>query len=450
MSVAEVIDDGIVRIPYAPRPQFVSFHARKQRFAVLVCHRRAGKTIACVNDLVRAALRSTRDAPKFAYIGPTYAQTKSVAWEYLLKACGPLFKYGAKANQSELRVDLPNGGQVRLFGADNYDALRGLRLDGAVLDEFADFDPRAWSEVIRPALSDRRGFAVFIGTPKGHNAFHEIWVKAQSDPDWFHLMLKASDSVPINDRAVGDKGLEWAADNGYLISDELRLLKQDQTEEEYAQEYECSFEAAVKGAYYGKQMAAAHEQKRIGQVSHDPGGQVWTSWDMGIRDATAIWFAQLAGREIHLIDYYEATGQDIPHFVRMIREKPYVYAGHIVPHDARMREYSIGKNRIEVLQSLGLTNVQVCPRHEIEDGISAVRLMLPRCWFDAIRCKRGIDALTLYHSNWSEKLAALQSQPVHDWASHGADSFRYLAMGLGRGPGSSFNRKLIYPKSSYA
>ncbi|HEY6021428.1 MAG TPA: hypothetical protein VIY48_16435, partial [Candidatus Paceibacterota bacterium] len=153
--------DGVVRINYQPRPQFLSFHKRAQRFACLVCHRRAGKTVACVHELQRAALRSTKEAPRFAYIGPTYQQTKSVAWDYLTRAAGPLFEYGAKANQSELRIDYPNGSQVRLFGADNYDALRGLRLDGVVLDEFADIDPRAWTEVIRPALSDRRGFAVF-------------------------------------------------------------------------------------------------------------------------------------------------------------------------------------------------------------------------------------------------------------------------------------------------
>lgn len=442
--------DGVVRINYSPRPQFVSFHKRAQRFACLVCHRRAGKTVACVHELQRAALRSTKDAPRFAYIGPTYSQTKSVAWDYLMRAAGPLFEFGAKSNTSELRVDYPNGSQVRLFGADNYDALRGLRLDGVVLDEFADFDPRAWSEVIRPALSDRRGFAVFIGTPKGHNAFYEIWTKAQADPDWFSLMLKASDSVPINDQLLTKHGLDWATDHGLLLSDELKLLRQDMSEEEYAQEYECSFEAAVKGAYYGKQMAAAHEQKRVTGVPHDPAQQVWTSWDLGMRDATAIWFYQTAGREIHLIDYYEATGQDLAHYVRHLKDKPYVYGGHIVPHDAQARELGTGKNRIEVLQSLGLNGVQVCPRHSKEDGISAVRMLLPRCWFDAQKCKRGIEALTLYRSNWNEKLEALQSSPVHDWTSHCADSMRYLAMGMGLGAGRNFTRKLIYPKSSYA
>jgi hypothetical protein len=440
----------VVRINYQPRPQFMSFHEREERFACLVCHRRAGKTVACVHELQRAALRSTRDAPRFAYIGPTYSQTKSVAWDYLMRAAGPVFQYGAKSNTSELRVDYPNGSQVRLFGADNYDALRGLRLDGVVLDEFADFDPRAWSEVIRPALADRQGFAVFIGTPKGHNAFYERWVQAQNDPSWFALMLKASDAVPINDALAEKYGNEWAADRGLLLSGELKILRADMADEEYAQEFECSFEAAVRGAYYGKQMAAAHEQKRITGVPYDAASQVWTAWDLGMRDATAIWFMQTVGREVHLVDYYENTGVDLAHYVKKLKEKPYVYAGHIVPHDAQARELGTGKTRIEVLQSLGLANVTVAARHKIEDGINAVRVLLPRCWFDKTRCARGIEALTLYRSAWNDKLEALQSTPVHDWTSHAADAFRYLAMGLGRGAGSNFSRKIVYPKIGIA
>src|SRR5690242_4084261 len=217
--------DGIVRINYVPRSWFRPFHDRTQRFACLVCHRRAGKTVACVNELLKRALQTKHEASLFAYIGPTYSQTKRVAWDYLKRAAGPIFPYGAKVNNSELRVDLPNGAQVRLFGADNYDALRGLRLDGVVLDEFADFDPRAWSEVIRPALADRRGFAVFIGTPKGHNAFYDQWIKAQSDPDWYTMMLKASETVPENDKLVKKYGFEWAAEQGLLLSEEISAMR---------------------------------------------------------------------------------------------------------------------------------------------------------------------------------------------------------------------------------
>lgn len=315
-----------------------------------------------------------------------------------------------------------------------------------MLDEFADFDPRAWSEVIRPALADRRGFAVFIGTPKGHNAFYDQWVKAQSDPEWYTLMLKASETMPANDELAEKYGRDWAAEQGLLLSEEVAQMRSgDLTDEEYDQEFECSFEAAVKGTYYGKHMAKAHSEGRITGVPYDPAAQVWTSWDLGIRDATAIWFAQYVGREIHFIDYLENTGVDLGFYVRQIKDKPYVYAGHIVPHDAQAKELGTGKTRLEVLESLGLQGLRVATIHRVEDGINAVRTILPRSWFDAKKCQRGVHALTLYRSDYDEQLKTVNPRPIHDWTSHAADSIRYFAM-ANRGPGSSFNRKIVYPR----
>lgn len=416
-----------VDLGYRARPQFIPFHKRSQRFACIVSHRGAGKTVACIHDLLDAGLR--KPDGRFAYIAPTYRQAKAVAWDYLRTACAPLFALGAKVNESELRVDLPEGGQVRLYGADNYDALRGLHLDGAVLDEFADFDPRAWRQVIRPALTQKHGFAVFIGTPKGRNEFYDRWLEAQKDSDWFSMMLKASES-------------------GLVSQDELESAKRQLSDEEYAQEFECSFEAAIVGAYYGKLMADA--EKRICGVPYDPSVQVWTAWDLGISDATAIWFAQIVGREIHLIDYYEASGVDLGHYVREIKNKPYVYGGHFVPHDAQAKELGTGKTRLEVLEGLGLRNISVCPLHRVEDGINAVRVMLPRSWFNAQKCERGIEALKLYRSEYDEKLRTLRPHPVHDWASHPADAMRYLAMSIDKLVDvNTFNRKIIYPKEAF-
>jgi hypothetical protein len=162
-------------IDYQEREQFFRFHDRTERFACIVTHRRAGKTVACIHDLQGGAIQSNKMKPRFAYLSPFLRQSKAVAWDYLRSAMAPLRAIGASAHESELRVDYPNGGQVRLYGADNPDALRGIYLDGIVLDEFADMDPRVWSEIIRPALADRQGWAVFIGTPKGRNAFFELW-----------------------------------------------------------------------------------------------------------------------------------------------------------------------------------------------------------------------------------------------------------------------------------
>ena len=362
-----------------------------------------------------------------------------VAWDYLRDAAGPIMPYGATVNISELRVDYPNGSRVRLFGADNYDTLRGLSLSGAVLDEFADFDPRAWPEVIRPALSDRQGNAAFIGTPKGHNAFYEIAQRARKNEDgnWYFLEIKASDAVPLND------SLPDAHERNLVTSEELGLARKEMSEDQYNQEYECSFEAAIKGSYYGK-IINDFPKERIGKIPYDPAVQVWTSWDLGIRDSTAIWFAQVVGKEIRLIDYYENSGTDLGHYTTLLQRKPYTYAGHIVPHDAQAKELGTGKSRLEVLESLGLRTARVAPMHRVEDGINAVRVMLPRCWFDNGNCERGIEALRLYHAEYDDKLKALRAHPVHDWTSHAADSFRYLAMTLDSVKKSDFYRKLEY------
>ncbi|HVI65113.1 MAG TPA: hypothetical protein VM910_21395 [Bradyrhizobium sp.] len=199
-----------------------------------------------------------------------------------------------------------------------------------------------------------------------------------------------------------------ASETGLIAESELALARRDLSEDQYAQEFECSFDAAIVGSYYGKLMARAEQDQRIAPVPYDPAALVWTSWDLGIRDATAIWFAQVIGREIRIIDYYEASGVDLGHYVREIGARPYVYAGHIVPHDAQAKELGTGKSRLEVLQSLGLKNISIAPLHRVEDGINAVRVFLPKRWFDAKKCARGIDALKLYRAEYDDKLQALR------------------------------------------
>jgi hypothetical protein len=189
----------------------------------------------------------------------------------------------------------------------------------------------------------------------------------------------------------------------------------------------------------------AEQDKRIGNVPYEPTAMVWTAWDLGIRDATAIWFAQVVGREIRIIDYYEAAGVDLGHYVREINARPYVYAGHIVPHDAQARELGTGKSRLEVLESLGLKTITLAPLHRIEDGINAVRVFIPKCRLDEQKCRRGLDALKLYRSDYDDKLQVLRPGPVHDWTSHAADAFRYLAMTLDRRAAhSGFYRRIEY------
>lgn len=376
-------------------------------------------------DLIDAALRCEKPSPRFAYVAPYYAQAKDVAWQYVKQYGGRI--PGSATHESELRLDLPNGGRVRLYGAENYDRLRGLYFDGVVLDEAGDMDPRAWPEVIRPALSDRAGWATFIGTPKGRNSFFDTYEMSKREGDWFSLMLRASET-------------------GIVSASELEDAKRLLSPEVFEQEYECSFEAAVIGAYYGNLMRDAEKEGRICGVPVDPVVRVYTAWDLGIDDATAIWFFQLVGREIHVIDYLEQTGADLGYYVRELEQRGYLYGGHLLPHDAAARELGTGKTRVEMLESLGLKNVIVLPVQRVEDGINAVRSVLPRTWFDAKKAARGIDALRMYRTEWDDKLKTPRARPLHDWASHGADAFRQFAMGIDRigSASTQFNKPLKY------
>lgn len=423
MGTVQRIDLG-----YRARPQFVPFHLRKQRWSCIVAHRRAGKTVACIMDLVDAALRCEKPNPRFAYIAPFYAQAKDVAWTYFKQFTAPI--PGVEVHESELRIDLPNGARLRLYGADNYDRMRGVYFDGVVLDEYGDMDPRAWAEVIRPALSDRKGWASFIGTPKGRNGFYEVWQTARAKPEeWFTLMLRASET-------------------GLLPPEELEDARKVMTPEQYEQEYECSFDAAILGAYYGREMQRLEAEGRIRSVPYDPSLPVYTGWDLGLDDATAIWFVQVAGAEVRVIDYLETNNEALSSIARsLLNERPYMYGEHYLPHDAEIRELMTAKSRKDTLESLGVRPVRVAPRQNVEEGINAVRNLLPRCVFDEKKCARGIEALRNYQREWDDKLKTFRKNPRHDWASHGADAFRYLALTLSP---RAKPQPINYPRRVYA
>ena len=398
-------------IDYKPRDQIRAFHDRKERFAIIVAHRRFGKTVAAINDLIRSCFEIDRPNVRVAYIAPYLSQAKAVAWDYALEFTRDIPEI--KVNHSELRIDFLNGARFRLFGADNYNAMRGLYFDAVVLDEMADFPASAWSNVIRPALADRRGSATFISTPKGKNEFWELWHEAQDDPNWFTAMLKASDT-------------------SILDQEELDEARRTMGDDRYEQEFECSFEAAIQGAFYAKEMKEATEDGRITRVPYDRAASVITAWDLGIGDSTAIWFAQFVGQEIRVIDYYESSGVGLDHYAKVLLDKDYQYEQHILPHDVQVKELGTGKSRLETLDALGIRNIEIAPKLAVEDGIQAARTMIPKCWFDADNCTRGIEALRQYRRDFDEKLKTWRGRPLHDWTSHGADAFRYLAVGYRR------------------
>jgi len=396
-----------VDLGYRPRDQFIPFHERRERWACLVAHRRAGKTVACVADLIDAALRCDKPSPRFAYIAPLFVQAKDVAWGYVKRFTRDI--PGTQFNEAELRADLPGDRRIRLYGADNYDRMRGIYLDGVILDEYADMPPAAWGEVIRPALADRQGWAVFIGTPKGRNAFWEVHERAKADRDWFNAVLKASET-------------------GLLAASELEAARAEMTPEQYEQEFECSFDAAILGAYYGREIAELERQGRVADVPYDPAVPVYTAWDLGIGDATAIWFFQVVGPELRVIDHYEAHGHGLAHYAAVLQSKVYKYAKHYVPHDASARDLGSGRTRVETLRDLMGVYPVVLRQNDVMDGINALRVSMPRSRWDAVRCREGIEALRQYRTEYDEKLKAFKDRPRHDWTSHTADAARYMAM----------------------
>ena len=404
------IAEQVVTIPYQPRPLQKVLHAALDghRFAVAVCHRRFGKTVLAVNQLQKRALLCDKPRPRFAYIAPTYRQGKAIAWDYMKHFAAPI--PGMVPNESELRIDYPNGGQVRIYGADNPDSLRGIYLDGVVLDEYGLMDPTIWEEVVRATLTDRMGWAFFIGTPNGKNQFYEISSLAQREEGWFHASYKASQTRILN-------------------SEELMSARSTMTQDQYSQEFECSFEASVKGAVYAREMQQARDDGRITLVPYDPALPVDTNWDLGYRDATAIWFTQSAmGGAVRVIDYYESSGHGFDHYVRELNQRPYAYGEHWLPHDVNQTEFGSGKRVLDTARASLRPICQVAPRLPVEDGVHAVRMLLPKCYFDAQKCATGIDALTNYRWDFNSKVKDFTHLPVHDWASHGADAFRTLAV----------------------
>ena len=395
-------------IAYKPRQQVRAFHNRKERFAVIVAHRRFGKTVAAINDLIRACFEVELPNVRVAYIAPYLSQAKAIAWDYLLEYTQDIPEI--KVNIAELRIDFPNGSRIRLFGADNYNAMRGLYMDAVVLDEPADFPASAWPTVIRPCIADRKGKATFIGTPKGKNEFWEIYDAAQSDPNWFTGFYKASET-------------------GILDDEELAEARKAMGDDRFMQEFECSFEAAIQGAFWGHEMQELTREGRISRVPYDPSVGVITSFDLGMGDATAIWFAQKVGAETRFIDYYENSGVGLDHYAKVLNDKGYVYEQHILPHDVQVRELGTGHSRLETLDALGVRPIEIAPKLAVDDGIQAVRSLLPQCWFDAEKCARGIEALRQYRKDYDEKNKTWRGRPLHDWTSHGADAMRYHAVG---------------------
>ena len=399
-------------IPYKPRALQKILHGQidKHRFSVVVLHRRAGKTVMCINHMLRAALTNKLLNPRYAFISPYRLQGKATAWDYIKQFAGKI--PGTKFNESELRCDLANGARITILGAENDQAIRGISLDGCVFDETQSIKPTIFPEVIRPALADRKGWCIFIGTPKGRNSFYQLYQSAIKNPTWYACTYKASET-------------------DILDEEELQAAKDVMSKDLYEQEFECSFQAAITGSYYGTIIEDLAKEKRMVSNLFDEDIDVETWWDLGMNDQTAIWFVQRYKKEIRLIDYYENTGHGLDHYADVLKKKGFEYSTHIFPHDVKVRELgNYAKTRLEALLDLGIVG-EVAPKLSIEDGIEAVRKNLVNCWFDKDKCATGIEYLKAYQKKWDDKAQVFKSKPQHSYASHCADAFRTGIAGQG-------------------
>lgn len=403
-----------IKIPYNPRKAFKGFHANQKRFSVLVCHRRAGKTVSAINRLVKSAMTCPRPNPRVAYIGPTFSQAKDIVWGYAKEYTRTI--PGVKHFEYDLRVDLPNGGRIKLYGAENPDRLRGLYFDDVVFDEFASMSPTIWTEVVRPALTDRQGSATFLGTPKGLDAFYDLWKYAQTDPDWYCL-----DEYPEH--------VMKASVTGILKPEELAAAFKLMEESKYAREYECDFMATFEGAYYANNVRQCLAEGRFRSFSYDPAADVYAAWDLGMDDATSIWTFQVTHNEWRWLDYMQDESKGLDHYVNWIKKLPYNVDLHFLPHDAKVRELTgNGKSRQLFLEDRKLKTT-IVKKHSPEERIAAVRLAFPRMYFNT-NTQQGLNSIRMYQAQFNDKNQVMSYKPLHNKHSHAADSLGYGVMGM--------------------
>lgn len=417
LEVPKVVAKQIV-IPYIPRRHFVSLHSSLQRFKLVVAHRRAGKSVAEINETIKKALQNTRvyPPPRYGYVGPSFAQTKDLIWGYLKHYTAVL--PNVKISEGDLQVTLPNGAMINLYGgAGAYERMRGLYFDGIVLDEYPLLNPSVLSTVVRPCLADYRGWAIVSGTSNGDDHFNELKKRVEKDESWDIF------SIPVNETDA-------------LHPDEVTEMCKDMTPEEFAREMMCSFDAPTEGAYYADKINELQLAGRLTGVPYDPSVAVFTWWDLGIDDYTAIWFVQRVGKELHVIKYTQNTGKGLEFYANLVNSLPYNYALHVMPHDIKTRELGTGRSRKEVAEELIRGDIFVAPMHKVEDGIDAARSIMPMCWFDKENTSDGFSALKNYNKTKS-------GVPNHNWASHGADAFRVGAVAMNQTIGYMSSNNIV-------
>lgn len=414
-------------IPYKPRNWAKKLHNSRKRWNVIILHRRAGKTVATLNHLQRDALKTPNS--RYAFIAPTYKQAKDIAWDILKSYARSV--PGVQFNESELRVDYPNGARVRLYGADNPDSLRGIALWGVVFDEYSQQPSNIFGEIISKALADHYGYAIWIGTVKGKNHLYKTYAEGKKSEEWFALWqdidatLSTEDGETINNLR---KALE----------DDKKLVQQGiMSEDEFQQEWYLSVDAAVKGAVYGKEWQSLRDAGRLRQIDFDPNLPTYSAWDFGIGDATAIGIYQISvggmQKEFRLVDYYEANNEKLDHYIDWLANKPYKLTMSYGDPAGKNRQLNTGRSVFEDLmdekttKKLGYPMRMFAQKSFVIDKINATKRLLGMLWVDE-RLEQFKNAITNYHFTWDEKRGEFSKDPYHDWSSHGCDQLGYFAV----------------------
>jgi len=391
--------------------------------ACAVWHRRCGKDSASLQML---AIASQIRVGTYWHMLPTLQQARRVVWDGIDKEGRRMIdqafpKDMRKAtNNSEMKIEFKNGSIWQCVGSDNYDSLVGTNPIGVVFSEYSIADPRAW-DFIRPILAENDGFAVFIYTPRGKNHGHTLYEMAKDNPKWYAEILTI-------DETRRDDGSPVISQEAY--EEEINAGMDPQLAQ---QEYYCSFDAGLFGAYYTTQLKRA----KVGNYPWNPRRPVHTAWDLGLRDATTIWFFQETdiGGPINVIYYMEDNNVSLISWCKRINELPYTYGTHIAPHDIERRDYTHGEKYTSVASDHGV-DFEVAPKVGIKEGIDSVKSFLPRLQFDKVNTSDGYDCLSNYRREYNDKLRVFMDRPLHDWASHGADAMRYAALSFADGFGS--------------
>lgn len=412
--------------------------------ALLIWHRRAGKDDVCLHF---AATQAMQRVGNYWHMLPEYAQARKSVWNAVNPHTGKrrideAFPQALRKrmNTQEMLIEFVNGSTWQLVGSDSFNSLVGSPPIGVTASEWALANPAAWA-YLRPILRENGGWAVFITTPRGRNFTHRMYEGALNDPAWFVQKLTVAETGVLSPAELASEQAEYVREYGA-----------DDGENLFRQEYYCDFDAALVGAYFARQMSDAEREGRIAAVPYDPRHPVHTSWDLGMDDATAIWFWQVVGAQVRLIDYLENNGQTLGWYAAELRSRPYVYGEHYLPHDAEITDISAagGMSRKQTLESLGL-RCRVVPRvNHKADAIHAVRSILPRCVFDKEKTRLGVDALAQYRRVFDQERKTYQDRPYHDWTSHAVDAFDGMARSVEQAsPGAEWAKPLQYPQLGY-